>query len=275
MYRSPLLACTAGLLVGCAVPASELPKHVSRTQESGFSTASATPETESVSATKTASAPQAIKVLQSAWDALSTEERATLQQKYVIDLRDPSAYALTIDNQGVNESTVGTNDGAVLGGVVGSALYIDRAFKPGNNYSVGAQLAAGLLGAMIGSALDKPAVQQYHFRYAIKRHDGEIEYRDSVQSDAFRHPAGMCVELATLSPASQGLCTQTAGDVRKKYLSDASAQVSPAIQQGAAQRPKETLATPSALGQIDCKLGNLAPVSTTPEKCNAIGGKPL
>lgn len=220
-------------------------------------------------------AQQTVKILQPAWNALSAEERATIQQQHVIDLRDPSAYALIIDNQGVNESTAGTNGGAILGGAVGSALYIDRAFKPGNNYSVGAQLAVGLLGAMAGSTLDQRAVQQYHFRYALKRHDGEIEYRDSVQGDPFRHPAGICLELATLSPAPQMLCIQTAADVRKTYLVVAGMETTLATRQNAVNLTQVPVAAPSVSGQVDCKLGNLAPVSTTPEKCTAIGGKPI
>lgn len=218
---------------------------------------------------------QTIKILQPAWSALSAEERATIQKNHVVDLRDPAGYALIIDNQGVNESTPGTNGGAILGGAVANAAYIDRAFKPGNNYSATSQLAVGLLGAVIGASLDKQAVQQYHFRYAVKRHDGEIEYRDSVQGDAFRHPAGMCLELANLSPAPQALCTQTIADIRKTYLAAASSQMVPAARQDAVLPTQSPTSPPAILGQVSCKLGNLAPVLTTIEKCNAIGGTPI
>lgn len=220
-------------------------------------------------------AQQTIKILQPAWRALTAEERTTIQQRHVVDLRDPAAYALIIDNQGVNESTAGTNVGAVLGGAVGGALYIDRALKPGNNYSAGAQLAVGLLGGLIGSTLDKPAVPQYHFRYTLKHHDGEIEYRDSVQGDAFRHSTGICLEIASMSPASQSLCTQTTADVRKTYLVVAKTEVSPVMRQDVENSTRAPLASPPASSHVECKLGDLAPVSTTPEKCNAIGGKPL
>lgn len=150
-----------------------------------------------------ANAQESIKILRQAWKDISIDERNTIQQKYSVDLRDGNAYGLIIDNQGVNESTPGTSGGAVLGGAVGNAMYIDRAFKPGGNYSATTQLAAGILGAVIGSSLDKPANAQFHFRYALKLSSGDIVYRDSIQLDSFRHPAGMCLELSTLSPASQ------------------------------------------------------------------------
>ena len=94
----------------------------------------------------------------------------------------------------------------MVGSALGSAAYIDRAFRPGNNYSAVAQLGAGLLGAIVGAQLDRRAVSQYRFRYALRRRDGEIVYGDSVQQDAFRHPVGMCLRITDLLPVSQTLC---------------------------------------------------------------------
>jgi hypothetical protein len=218
-------------------------------------------------------------VLRPVWQSLSAAERASIQKRHVVDVRDAAAYGLVIDNQGVDVSTPGTTGGAVLGSAVANAAYVDRAFNPSNNYSAKTHLAATILGAVIGSSLDKPGVQQYHFRYALKLHDGEISYRESVQGSPFRHPAGMCLELLTLSPVPQVLCTQTVADVRKTYLvnpADAEAPaVTPVAALGTARVPQEPSVAPPVGDKVDCKLGNLAPVSLTPEKCNAIGGKPL
>lgn len=115
-------------------------------------------------------------------------------------------YGTVIDNQGIDESSAGTSGGAMLGSAIGSAAYIDRSFRPGNNYSAMMQLGVGLFGAILGAQLDRPAVSQYHFRYALRRRDGEIVYRDSVQTDAFRHPVGMCLRMSDLQPVAQSLC---------------------------------------------------------------------
>ncbi len=118
----------------------------------------------------------------------------------------PSDYGTVIDNQGIDQSSVGTTGGAMVGSALGSAAYIDRAFRPGNNYSAVTQLGAGLIGAVLGSQLDHRPVSQYHLRYALRRRDGEIVYSDSIQQDAFRHPVGMCLRIADLQPVSQTLC---------------------------------------------------------------------
>lgn len=220
-----------------------------------------------------ASAQDAIKVVRTAWAALSNSERSTIQQKHMVDVRDPAAYGFIIDNQGVNESSLGTNSGAALGAAIGNAAYIDRAFKPGNNYSAGAQLAVGLLGAVIGSATDRPALAQFHFRYALKYHNGEIGYHDSVQGDAFRHPLGICLEIARLTPAPQTMCSQTVDDLRRLYLAAAppnAAKDGVATVPAAAMAP--ALSQPDPASRIECKLRNLAPFTTTIEKCESIGG---
>lgn len=220
-----------------------------------------------------------VKVLRPVWESLSAAERASIQKRHVVDVRESSAFGLVIDNQGVDVSTPGTTGGAALGSAVANATYVDRAFSPSNNYSAKTHLAATILGAVIGSSLDKPGVQQYHFRYALKLHDGEISYRESVQGGPFRHPVGMCLELLTLSPVPQVLCTQTVADVRKTYLmspaDSAAPTVTPVAPLETARVPQEPAVAPPVGDKIDCKLGNLAPVSTTPDKCNAIGGKTL
>jgi hypothetical protein len=218
----------------------------------------------------------ALSVSDAAWNSLAPQERAAIQQAQVVDVRRAGSFGLVIDNQGVNESTPGTNAGAAIGGAFAEAAYIDRAFKPGNNYSAKNQLAVGILGAIIGSSLDKPAVAQYHFRYALKLSDGEIVYRDSVESQPFRHPAGMCLDTTSLTPLPQTLCTHTVADLRRLYLTQAVAAtpivVAPPISEP--PRPVEA-ATVDAAARVECKVGNLSPASTTAEKCNLIGGKIL
>jgi hypothetical protein len=221
-----------------------------------------------------------LKVSRPAWDGLATNERALIQQRHIVEVREAGTYGVIVDNQGVNESTPGTSGGAALGGSFAEAAYIDRAIRNGN-YSAKNQLAVGILGAVLGSSLDRPAIQQFHFRYAIKLASGEIIFRDSVQSEPFRIPAGLCVDVAAIAPLSQELCSQTTASLRARILSE----VGGAPTQEVAPLPMGTTpvgASPetsevnrNAAGKVDCKVTNLAPFSTTIDKCQAIGGKVL
>lgn len=223
------------------------------------------------------SAEQLIKVSQSAWLGLTPPERAVIQQKYVVDLADPSTFGIIIDNQGVNESTPGTNVGANLGGAVGNAAYIDNALR-GGNYSATNQLAAGLLGAVIGSTLDSRPNAQYHFRYAVKLGSGDIKYFDETKRDAFRHPVGVCVSVPYIALVEQQLCMQTAAFLRTTYLQRPTIQavdVVPIANPISIEKPVTQGAVPNAASastHVNCKLGTLAPVRTSAEKCALING---
>jgi hypothetical protein len=215
------------------------------------------------------SAQDVLVVTRQAWEGLASSERSELQLTRTIELREASNFAIIIDNQGVNESTPGTNGGAALGGAIANAAYIDHALKSQNNYSAKTQLAAGILGALVGSSLDQAPVSQFHFRYALRRFDGEIEYRDVLQPNAFRHPVGVCLDKNILQPVSQALCTQTADDL-KPYLRGARAQKTETIQ--SVTPPEPTVLPQKTEGTVQCKIGNLAPVPASIEKCNLIGG---
>ena len=217
-----------------------------------------------------ASAQQTIQVLKPAWEGLAPEDKAEIQKSKIIDLRDVNDYAVIIDNQGVNESNPGTQGGAVLGGARANAAYIDRALKPQNNYSAKNQLAIGILGALIGSTLDAPATSQFHFRYALRRSDGEIEYRDIVQSDSFRHPVGICIELATVRPVSQTMCGQTSDDLRRVHLAMQAPASAKKMTHDSTQPNFDN--PPDKPLQVQCKLRDLAPVLTSAEKCKLIQG---
>lgn len=222
------------------------------------------------------SAQQLIKISQSAWLALTPPERSSIQQKHVVQLAEQDSFGVIIDNQGINESTSGTNGGAILGGAVANAAYIDRAIK-GGNYSATNQLAVGILGAVLGSALDSKPNARYHFRYAVRLGSGEVKYFDEIKSDPFRHPAGVCVSVPNIALIDQQLCTQTAAHLRTTYLNTHPEQVAyaPPTPPGyydktsAQDVATEAIAVPA---QVNCKLGTLAPVRTSAEKCDLIKG---
>lgn len=101
------------------------------------------------------------------WEALAASEQAQISSTYEIRLVKPEKYGLIVDIQGADQSTPGTNAGAALGGAVASAAYIDNALQ-GGNYSAGGHLAIGLLGAALGSSMDRAPTTQFQFRYTVK-----------------------------------------------------------------------------------------------------------
>ncbi|GEM_PF-1498083 len=237
-----------------------------------------------------ASAQQLLKVVQPVWAALTQEEKDSVQKRFLVEVAQPESFGVIIDTQGVNESTPGTNAGAALGSAIGSATYVDRAFN-NQNYSAKSHLGAVLLGGLLGSALDAKPVQQFHYRYAVRFLNGNINYFDVVSADPFRHPAGVCVEVpAVFMLPDQGLCTQTVALFRGAYLGTPAPavpvpppatvvvmpQVAPVV---APAGPAVTQAVSAPGGSapspefVMCKLNTLAPVRTTAEKCTLINGR--
>lgn len=229
-------------------------------------------------------AQQIIKVSQLAWSNLAPAERDFIQKSYVVSVISQDSFGLIIDNQGVNESTSGTNGGAALGGSIANAAYVDSAIR-GRNYSAVNQLAIGILGAMVGSTLDSKARAQYHHRYAVKFGNGNIQYFDQVSTEAFRHPVGVCVSVPNVALTEQQLCAQTADSLRMVYLRQMAVAPPPL------QPPVIQVLTPTAIStfvqtgtvaaqadvgnlsmMVNCKLGTLAPVRTSAEKCELVNG---
>ena len=219
---------------------------------------------------------QIIKVTQSAWGNLTSGERALIQKEHIVDLVEAQYFGTIIDNQGVDESTGGTSGGAQLGGAIANAAYIDNALK-GGNYSVKGQLAVGLLGALLGSSLDKKPNAQYHFRYAVRLGSGDIAYFDETKSSPFRHPVGVCVSVPNIALIEQSLCTQTPTTLRASYMPQPALPVYEVPPPNAASVMERT-GTPVSSGEtavpilVSCKLGTLAPVRTSAEKCELIKG---
>lgn len=224
-------------------------------------------------------AQQIIKISQPAWIALTPDEREFIQKTYIVDLAEQDTFGTIIDNQGVNESTSGTSSGANLVGAIASAAYIDNTIK-GGNYSAKNHLLSGIVGAMAGATLDSKPNTQFHYRYAVKLGNGNIKYFDETKSDPFRHPVGVCISVPNIALIEQQLCAQTADFLRTTFLNIkiaplvATSKTKPiAIRKSAGQIITPDLSTPSL--QVNCKLGTLAPVRTSAEKCESIKGNQI
>lgn len=220
-------------------------------------------------------AQQPLQVAAPIWSALTAQERAEVQNRHTVSVANEDRYGVIVDNQGVNESTPGTNVGSALGSTLGQTTYIDRSFKNGN-YSATNQVGFAILGALIGSAIDQAPNAQFHFRYAVKLGNGEIKYFDEVQKDAFRHPVGVCVTVPTIRITDQSICSETIASFRAKHLAHLVRTDTVTVQPGPTQGPlQQSPSVPNSLPssqRVTCKLGTLAPVTTTSEKCQLIGG---
>lgn len=224
-----------------------------------------------------------IRIAAHVWDLLDEQERSQISEKFIVQKISLVSYGRIIDTQGVDKSTPGTTSGANLGGAVGNAIYTDQ-WLNGGNYSAKNQLAAILLGQLIGSTLDSKQSNLYHFRYAVRMGDGNIQYFDSFSSEPFRHPPGMCVSLPEVKPnADQSLCDQTVESIRSKVsLSSKKREVSERKENNiyearsvSTEGGSENAGAADVAGNglvIECKIQSLAPVKTTKQKCLAIDG---
>ncbi|MFA6314593.1 MAG: hypothetical protein WCV99_17015 [Sterolibacterium sp.] len=77
------------------------------------------------------------------WESLTPEQQRHIERKYTPYILPSNSYGLIMDAQSANESTSGTNAGSQLGAAIGSANYVDNAFKGTNaNYSAKSHLGA-------------------------------------------------------------------------------------------------------------------------------------
>lgn len=214
---------------------------------------------------------QHLKVSRSAWDGLQPGEREAIQAGQVVEVYENETYGLVMDAQRADRSDPGTNAGAVLGSMGAQAAYIDRALG-GHGYSALAQLGVGLLGGFAGSALDRPPERRYQHRYALRMADGEIRYADVSSPDPFRHPPGVCLSLPALRPIGQSVCAHGSDDLRKRFLRAPDMAPALPIASPNAELPGAPYAASGGPDHGLCRLGSLAPVPTTADKCSAIGG---
>ncbi len=208
---------SAATVAGCATTAPDLPPSPSASSLGNANTLSKT--TDPVKPLK----PTAI-FKEEIWDSFSSDEQQTIESKFEILSLPSNGYGIVIDVQGQDQSSLGTNGGAAIGGAVASAAYLDHALRGGNSYSAGAGLAIGLIGAAIGSSMDRAPSSQFQFRYTVKHGDDEIAYFDEIKSTAFRHSVGVCLLTPSLTMVSLKVCNQTIESAQKIYLNTVTPQ---------------------------------------------------
>jgi hypothetical protein len=162
--------------------------------------------------------------------------------------------------QAVNRSTAGTNTGAMLGGAIGGAAYIDRSFRGNNNYSAVNQVGATLLGAALGSLADSGPQARFEFNYAVKTLDGELRETRSRSSDEFARPIGQCVQLPSLTPVASISCITD----KLAFLKALSANVT--------QQSAEPAVQPEARQTVPCSIAGVGLMTLSRKACQEIGG---
>jgi hypothetical protein len=225
------ISLIAAMLAGCAAPAPQLPRHVSRVVEPGYASTPPTPVVPAGSPVRTAQsvAPQtanatplaqeSLTTSQGAWDGLSLADQEILRASATVYVMPLRSYGIITDAQTANLSTPGTSGGAALGATIAQAAYVDRAFSgSGSGYSALAQVALGLVGAAVGSSMDRQAQSAYQTRYTVQLGDGDVEYFDQTSSSVFRHSVGICVGLPDMRLIPQKICRQTTDHLRAEAV---------------------------------------------------------
>lgn len=215
-----------------------------------------------------------IRVTNGAWATLNQQQRDLVTSRYAIEVADKGRFAKIINVQGVNESTPGTTGGAQLGGGFGQAQYIDKANW--SNYSARSQLGAGLVGALLGSALDAPARTMHRIVYTLKSSDGAISVVEKVSQSPIYVAPGLCVDTTSFTPVNDGLCEDVLPPEILSVIGQAENLTAPKLR-GSSSVPLPASASPvpptiPSGDAVLCRLGSTSSVSTTAEKCLQAGG---
>lgn len=151
-----------------------------------------------------------IHIMQNLWDDFSIDEKLSVSSKFQnIEILSSDSVGLINSVQSVDRSTKGTSSGAVLGSAISQAIYIDRAItNSGGSYSAKTHLGAGVLGAILGSALDEKPQQYYIFNYGVRTLDGQIRETRISSKDEFSRPIGQCVSFPDLNIIPASICSE-------------------------------------------------------------------
>ena len=126
--------------------------------------------------------------------------------KGISGIHSSTHYGRVAGVQVVNRSHINTGAGSNMGALAGQAMYLDNISW--RNYSAMNQLGAGLLGAMVGSALDTPTSIAFERKYWVTLNDGNTVAISTTGSDNTHIPQGVCVAVygSSLEPTNEINC---------------------------------------------------------------------
>jgi hypothetical protein len=205
------------------------------------------------------------------WNDLDSNTQLSISNKYEVNIYLQSSYGLLIDAQILDKSSRGTNIGASIGSAYAQSKYIDNSFS-GNSidYSATNQLGYGLLGALVGSLLDKPAISEYQTRYTVKLANNNIEMFDEISSsENFTQSKGLCVATNPVKAVNQLLCTMSKNDL----LMIASGEKIESIASNSKKLELKNQ-TPTT-NRVKCKIGENSPTFLDENLCLSANGEIL
>ena len=143
------------------------------------------------------------------FNQLNSDDQSQLRALYPQVLLIPQKSIGKISSvQIIDKSRPGSTSGSQLGSALGQAAYIDRALS-GRSYSAVGQIGAGIVGAALGSSLNKSPSQHFIFNYGVQLADGSVTGVVIDSSDSISAPVGQCVFVADAQEAPGYLCSDS------------------------------------------------------------------
>lgn len=199
-----------------------------------------------------------VYVLRSVFNQLASQDQARLLTENLLLTVVPDDDVGQITTvQVINRSTSGTDYGARLGSALGQASYIDNTTWRG--YSATSQLAAGLIGGLIGSALDDKATTRFQINYGIKAPKEEVRQVINSTNDESALPIGMCIWLKNFTQAPSALCADSLPSFLKRLKAEKNGSSN-----------EKSKANTSNL--VACETGSLGTLQLSKRDCENLNG---
>ena len=218
-----------------------------------------------------ANAESLLHIQKTIWDGLTVDEQKIISNSYLVSVVEDKRYGKIISSHIENNSYVNNNSMSNLGNLVGQASYIDDNW---DNYSAKEQVLAGVLGAIVGSTLDKKTDIKMTVTYTVEFPDGSVKDIRNIQINSHKYGVGVCLDTRNMRPTNSVHCSNDhvneilgkldAGEVVGLKKASENDKRSSAVQDSKQGGSNTTM--------VNCKLGNGAPFTTTEYKCMKVKG---
>jgi hypothetical protein len=187
---------------------------------------------------------RSISVIESSWNRLSKEQRDRVEASYKIGVFESGRFARILNVQIVDQSSPGTNAGSAVGSAIGQAQYLDH--HNWHNYSATGQLAAGILGALIGAMVDARPQISYRQIYTVRDADGNVRTVERSSDSPVYTAVGLCIDTWNFEPMRDDQCDAYPREVLQALAGTASrpAVESPNAAAAVAPTPQTVAASP-------------------------------
>lgn len=204
------------------------------------------------------------------WNGLTDDERKIISNNYIVSEVEDRRYGKVISSHIENNSYINNNSMSNLGSLLGQASYIDDNW---DSYSAKDQVLAGVLGALVGSALDKKTEINIIATYTVEFLDGSVKDIKVRQKNSHLYGFGVCLDTKHIVSANSFYC-------RKNYVEEILSEIYENKEVNFPDRIEKDIKTvriqdesenPSE-SNVTCKLGNGEPFITTKSICMKVKG---